>query len=78
MMHVRPELVRMAEIEDDELKPMLPGLAKVYLPLDMKRQTKRGGTGQPTLATAAKGKALLEAVLVKAIESVKAMRLQAL
>ena len=74
MMHLRPELVRTQEIRDDELKPVPEALRHVYIPLDMKRQTSQGGTGQPTLATAEKGKALLEVVVGKGVETIKAMR----
>lgn len=74
MMHLRPELVRAKEIRDDELKPVPEALRHVYIPLDMKRQTRQGGTGQPTLATADKGKSLLEIVVRRGVETIKAMR----
>ena len=74
MMHLRPELVRAKEIRDDELRPLPEALRHVYIPLDMKRQTSQGGTGQPTLATAEKGKALLEIVVKKGVETIKSMR----
>jgi creatinine amidohydrolase/Fe(II)-dependent formamide hydrolase-like protein len=65
--------VRTKEIRDDELKPVPEALRHVYIPLDMKRQTSQGGTGQPTLATAEKGKALLEVVVRRGVETIKAM-----
>jgi creatinine amidohydrolase/Fe(II)-dependent formamide hydrolase-like protein len=49
-------------------------LRSVYLPLDMKRQTRHGGSGQPTLATAKKGGLFLQAVLTNAAEVIKAIR----
>jgi creatinine amidohydrolase len=74
MMHLRPDLVRTSEIKDDDLKEQSATLRRLYIPLDMKFQTNRGGTGQPTLATAEKGRALMEAVLVELIEAVQAIR----
>ena len=74
MMHLRPDLVRTKEIRDDELRPLPEALRHVYIPLDMKRQTNQGGTGQPTLATAEKGKALLEIVVKKGVDTIKSMR----
>src|SRR5206468_649874 len=59
MMHLRPELVRTAEIADDAVKNPSETLKGVYLPLDFKRHTNNGGSGHATLATAAKGKELL-------------------
>ena len=62
LLHLKPELVRRHEIADDDLLQSNDALRGVYIPLDMKRQTRQGGTGQPTLATAEKGKTLLEAI----------------
>lgn len=76
MLHLRPELVRKGEIKDDELKPIPNALRQIYIPLDMKRQTNHGGTGSPTLATAEKGKALLEIVVNNGVQIIKAVRTQ--
>jgi creatinine amidohydrolase len=74
MLHLRPELVRTSEIADDDLKPMSETMRQIYIPLDMKRQTSHGGTGQPTLATAKKGEALLGVIVARGIETLKAVR----
>ncbi len=76
MLHLRPELVRTAKIEDDELRSMPNALRQIYIPLDMKRQTKHGGTGRPSLATAEKGKALLGIVVNNGVEIIQAIRAQ--
>ena len=49
-------------------------MSALYVPLDMLRQTRQGGTGQPTLATEAKGKALLDLVVSKGIAALQALR----
>lgn len=74
MMHLRPELVRTAEIADDAVKNPSEALKGVYLPLDFKRHTNHGGSGQATLATAGKGVELLNAVVSRAVEVIKAIR----
>ena len=74
MMHLRPDLVRTGEIKDDELKPVPPELRDIYIPLDMRRQTSHGGTGQPSLATAEKGGVLLAAVVEKGVAMLRALR----
>ena len=78
MLHLRPELVRRNEIADDEISSTSEALRTLYIPLDMKRQTRQGGTGQPTLATAEKGKRLLEAVVKHGVEILKAIKSQQL
>jgi creatinine amidohydrolase len=75
MLSVRPELVRKAEIADGgELLHASDVLRGVFMPLDMKRQTRQGGTGYPSLATAEKGKLLMDVVVAKGIGVVKALR----
>jgi creatinine amidohydrolase len=75
MLNVRPELVRMAEIADGgELLSANDALRSVFMPLDMKRQTRQGGTGYPSLATAEKGRLLMDVVVAKGIEVIKALR----
>ncbi len=71
MLHFRPALVRKNEIADDHVKRPRGALSELFVPLDMKRQTNHGGNGQPTLATAKKGKALLEIIIAKGIATVK-------
>jgi creatinine amidohydrolase len=74
MMHLRPELVRTKEIADDAVTKDFDKLKGVYLPLDFKRHTNHGGSGQATLATAAKGVELLKVVVSKAVEVVQAIK----
>jgi len=74
MLHLRPELVRESEIADDALLNTSDALRHVYVPLDMKRQTRHGGTGFPSRATVEKGKLLLDIIIAKGIEVVKALR----
>jgi len=75
MLHVRPELVRKTEIADGgDLLNVNDALLGLYMPLDMKRQTRQGGTGYPSLATAEKGKRLMEVIVMKAVEVIKALR----
>ena len=74
MLHLRPDLVRLNDISDDDVKPTHPAIRSLYIPLDMKSQTRQGGTGQPTLATAEKGKALLENIVSKTVAAVKGLR----
>lgn len=74
MLHLRPELVRKSEIVDGGHSNIPNTLRGIYVPLDMKRQTRDGGSGFPSLATAEKGKLLLDAIIVKGVEVVKALR----
>jgi len=75
MLNVRPELVRKSEIADGgELLSASDALRGVFMPLDMKRQTRQGGTGYPSLATAEKGQLLMDVVVAKGIEVIKALR----
>jgi creatinine amidohydrolase len=76
MLYLRPELVRKPEISDDGLRDASDALRNVYRPLDMKRQTRQGGTGFPSLATAEKGKLLLDTIVSQGMEAVKALRLE--
>lgn len=74
MLYLRPDLVRQGEITDDYLSPQPSAMSPLYIPLDMKRQTKFGGTGQPSLGTADKGRRLMEAIAVNAVAAIRAMR----
>lgn len=76
VMALRPDLVRQAEIDNDHLATrQQKELRGVYIPLDMKRQTRHGGEGYPELATPEKGKALLDAIIARVVEAVRAMRI---
>ena len=74
MLHLRPELVRKSEIVDGGHSNIPGTLRDIYIPLDMKRQTRDGGSGFPSLATVEKGKLLLDAIVVRGTEVVKALR----
>jgi creatinine amidohydrolase len=74
MLHLRPELVRKSEIVDGGYTNVPDTLRDIYMPLDMKRQTRDGGSGFPSLATAEKGKSLLDAIIVKGLQTIKALR----
>jgi creatinine amidohydrolase len=78
MLHLRPELVRAKDVRDNETSERAEALRNVYIPLDMKRQTTHGGTGQPTLATAEKGRALFDAIVKNATETIRACAAQKL
>lgn len=74
MMYVRPELVRKTEIADGGPIKMPDALHGIYIPLDMRRQTHQGGTGFPSLATAEKGKMLLDTIVARGVEVISAVR----
>ncbi len=72
MLAVRPDLVRRSEIHNDLLATQQPqALRGVYVPSDMKAQTEHGGVGYPELATAEKGKRLLEAIVARVVEVIR-------
>jgi len=74
MLAVRPDLVRRDEIHNDLLATRQPkALRGVYIAPDMKAQTEHGGVGYPELATAEKGKLLLDAVVSRVVEVVRAL-----
>jgi creatinine amidohydrolase len=74
MLHLFPNLVRTEEILDDTILPALEPLRGVFRPLDMKRQTRHGGHGQPTLASAENGKALVETLVLRVVAAIQALR----
>ncbi|HEU5123650.1 MAG TPA: creatininase family protein [Verrucomicrobiae bacterium] len=74
MLHLRPDLVRVSEIANDQVAATPPELSRVFAPLDMKRHTTQGGNGESVLATAATGEQLLKAVVTRAIEAVRSVR----
>ena len=73
IMAVRPDLVRKALIRDDPEQDD-PRLVGTFVPLDMKRHTKQGGIGHATLASPAKGKRLMAAIVKDVTAVVKAAR----
>ena len=74
MLHLRPDLVRTKEISDDDVIPRDPALRALYIPLDMKSQTRQGGTGQPALATPKKGENLLKNIVTRVADAVRELR----
>jgi creatinine amidohydrolase len=75
MLALRSDLVRRDEMRNDLLAAQQPkALRGVYVPPDMKAQTEHGGVGYPEFATAEKGKQLLEAIVVRLVEVIRAMR----
>jgi creatinine amidohydrolase len=74
MLAVRPDLVRCGEIRNDLQAAQQPkALRGVYIAPDMKMQTKHGGVGYAELATAEKGKRLLDAIVARLVEVIRAM-----
>lgn len=73
MLHLHPELVRMGEIADDALEPSGPTSRGIWFPLDMRQQTKHGGNGEAGKATARTGRALLEVIVARGVEAVRAL-----
>jgi creatinine amidohydrolase len=69
---LRPELVKRERIRDDSLAedPVLRGL---FLPEDMKQRTDHGAAGYPELASAAKGRQMIEAAAARTAEVAAAL-----
>src|SRR5437588_1090328 len=69
---LRPELVRRDQIRDDPpvSEPALRGL---FLPEDMKQRTDHGCVGYPQLASADKGRKMLQAAIGRTAEVVQAL-----
>ena len=66
MMHLRPDLVRKDQIQDDPS----PGVAPegLFHAVDFGRRTERGAVGYPSFASAEKGRKMLEAIVPKVVE----------
>jgi creatinine amidohydrolase len=69
---LRPDLVRREEIRDDP-PPAESALRGLYLAEDMKQRTDHGAVGYPERATAAKGRAFLQAAVDRTAEVVQAL-----
>jgi creatinine amidohydrolase len=69
---LRPELVRQSEIRDDpqDQDAVFRGL---FTAEDMKQRTDHGAVGYPEQASAASGRAFLEAVVARTVEVVQAL-----
>jgi len=75
MLAVRPDLVRRGAIRNDLAATRHPKtLRGVYIAPDMKAQTKHGGVGYAELATAEKGKRLLDAIVARVVEVIQTIR----
>lgn len=73
MLATRPDLVRRHQIIND-LQPEARALRGIYIPLDMKRQTQHGGIGYARFANANTGRKLLQVIVSRVIEVVRAIR----
>lgn len=74
MLVVRPDLVRRDEIRNDlRATQQAAALRGVFIPLGMKAQTEHGGVGYAELATAEKGQRLLDAIVTRLVELIRAM-----
>jgi len=74
MLAVRPDLVRRAEVHND-LRATHENrvLRGVYIVPDMKAQTEHGGVGYAELATAEKGRRLLDAIVARLVAVLRAI-----
>ncbi|MCE9558750.1 MAG: creatininase family protein [Armatimonadetes bacterium] len=70
MLHIHPELVRVDKLRDDGLYPEPKTLGMVY---HFDEQTDKGSFGYATLASASKGKLLLDAAIDGAAKQLKAI-----
>ena len=72
MLALRPDLVRRDQIRDDPPRENA-ALRGLYLAEDMKQRTDHGAVGYPELATAEKGRAFLNAAIVRTAEVVETL-----
>src|SRR4051812_9418081 len=72
MLALRPELVRKDQIRDDPA-PDEPALRGLFLADDMMQKTDHGAVGYPSLASAEKGRAFLNAAVERTAEVVRAL-----
>ena len=72
MLALRPDLVRREEIRDDPA-PDEPALRGLYIAEDMKQRTDHGAVGYPEKASAAQGRAFLEAAINRTVEVLEAL-----
>ena len=72
MMHLRPDLVRTGQIEDDpdRLPSALSGL---FVAHDMRQRTDHGCVGYPEKATAEKGRRFLDAIVSRVTRAARAI-----
>lgn len=72
MLHLRPDLVRKEEIKNDGF-PTDPAFRGLYLADDLSQMSTRGCVGYPELASAEKGKQLLDAAISRTGEVIAAL-----
>jgi creatinine amidohydrolase len=72
MLALRPELVR-RELARDDCRGEMPELRGVVVVEDFRQRTQQGSFGYPQLASAEKGKRMLEAVIGRCVEVVQAL-----
>jgi creatinine amidohydrolase len=72
MLALRPELVRRDQIADDPPRDDA-ALRGLFLADDMHQKTDHGAVGYPSLATAEKGRAFLNAAVERTVEVVRAL-----
>jgi creatinine amidohydrolase len=75
MLHLYPNLVRAGEALDDAILPTSEHLRGVFRPLDMKAQTRHGGHGRASLASAEEGGVLMEALVPNLVKAIHALRI---
>jgi creatinine amidohydrolase len=73
VMALRPELVRSAERKNDDSRYVDPALRGLYVAEDMSQCTQQGSVGSSELATAEKGRAMLDAAIVRTAEVIQAL-----
>jgi len=69
---LRPELVRREEVRND-IRGSDPALRGLYIAEDMGQSTEIGAVGYPELATAEKGKLMIDAAVTRVVEVVQAL-----
>jgi creatinine amidohydrolase len=74
MMHLCPELVKYDLISDDDINPETLALKQVFVPLDMRRQTRCGCAGNPSKATDQIGRELLDVLVRSVVETIDRLR----
>jgi creatinine amidohydrolase len=72
MLAVRPDLVRM-DLADDCHMTTNAGIGAAYVPTNMQLKTRRGVVGYPSLATAEKGRGMLQAVIERVSAAASAL-----
>jgi len=77
VMALRPDLVRVDQIKND-IRPADPVLRGLYIAEDMKQSTTQGAVGYPELATAEKGRKMIDAAATRVGEVVQALLARAL